>query len=121
EALAFGINYSYIHRKFDITPEQSVSVPVFALTDVPKHKGFAYASWAPVPALHIVPSVEFASHRTTRGSYVPAAPGTVRYYRTGSYVQANRRVDFDVTGNISIGAGVRNAFDEDYQLADGFP
>jgi len=37
------------------------------------------------------------------------------------YVQANLRVDYDLTDRITIGAGVRNAFDDLYSLTDGFP
>ena len=121
ETLEMGANYSYIHRTFDITPEQNVTVPVFALTDVPKHKGFAYADWSLVPIVHIVPSVEVASSRTTLDTYVPTAPGTVRYYQTGSYVQAGLRVDVDVMDNVTIGVGARNLFDDNYTLTDGFP
>jgi iron complex outermembrane receptor protein len=122
ETLELGANYSYTHRSFDIAADQSVTVPVFALTDVPKHKGFVYASWSPIAALRIVPSVELASNRTTLDTFVPgAAAGTVRYYQTGSYVQANLRADYDLTENISLGAGVRNAFDDSYTLVDGFP
>jgi iron complex outermembrane receptor protein len=33
----------------------------------------------------------------------------------------NLRVDFDVSENIALGAGVRNAFDKSYTLTDGFP
>ncbi len=121
ETLGLGANYSYIHRKFDITPEQNVTVPVFALTDVPKHKGFVYADWSPVPMVHIVPNIEVASKRTTLDTYVPTSPGTVRYYRTGGYVQAGLRVDVDVMENVTLGVGARNLFDDNYTLTDGFP
>ena len=119
--LELGANYSYIHRSFKITPEQNVTVPVFELTDVPKHKAFVYADWALVTVVHVVPSVEVASKRTTLDTYVPTAPGTVRYYQTGSYVQAGLRVDVDVMENVTLGLGARNLFDANYMLTDGFP
>jgi iron complex outermembrane receptor protein len=119
--LEIGGNYSYIHRKFDIQPATGVPVPVFALTDVPTHKGFAYASWSPVDVLHIVPSVDVASNRTTLDTFFPTAPTTVHYYRTGSYAVANLRVDFDVMPNVTLGVGARNLFDDYYVLTDGFP
>ncbi|ARR55674.1 TonB-dependent receptor [Rhizorhabdus wittichii DC-6] len=120
--LELGVNYTYIRREFDITPQAAETVPVFALTDVPTHKGFAYARWSPVERLSIYPNLDFASKRTTLDTFVPGAPvGTVRYYRTGGYVQANLRVDYEVFDNVEIGVGARNIFDKYYVLTDGFP
>jgi iron complex outermembrane receptor protein len=119
--IELGGNYSYIRRKFDIASAAAVTVPVFALTDVPTHKGFAYARWSPIAALKILPSVEYASNRTTLDTYFPTSPTTVRYYRTGSYVQANIRVDYEVIDGVEIGVGARNLFDDYHVLTDGFP
>ncbi|WP_447761183.1 TonB-dependent receptor plug domain-containing protein [Sphingopyxis panaciterrae] len=116
--LELGANYTYTHRAFDIgTPAAGTVVPVFRLTDVPTHKGFAYASWSPFGGLTIVPSVDFASNRTTLGTFSPI----VDYYRTGSYVQANLRIDYALRDGIQIGVGARNLFDDNYILTDGFP
>jgi len=119
--LELGANYTYIRREFDIYQQAGVTVPVFALTDVPTHKGFAYARWSPVERLSIYPNVDFASKRTTLDTFVPGAAGAVRYYRTGGYVQANLRVDYEVIDNVEIGVGARNIFDRYYVLTDGFP
>jgi iron complex outermembrane receptor protein len=123
ESLQVGANYTYMHRKFDIDPMPGVTPPaVFALTDVPKHKAFLYASWSPIAALTIVPNLEIASGRTTLDTFVPgAAAGTVRYYKTGGYAVANLRVDYEVLKNVEIGVGARNLFDKYYLLTDGFP
>ena len=120
--LQLGANYSYIHRDFDIQQRAGVILPLaFALTDVPGHKGFVYADWSPTPRLHVVPSVEAASNRTTLASTTPTPPGVPFYYRTGSYVQGNIRVDYEVVDGIQLGVGARNLFDDNYQLVDGFP
>lgn len=119
--LELGANYTYIRRDFDIFPQANVTVPVFALTDVPTHKGFAYARWTPIERLSIYPNIDFASKRTTLDTFVPGAAGVVRYYRTGAYVQANLRVDYQVIDNVDIGVGARNIFDKYYVLTDGFP
>jgi iron complex outermembrane recepter protein len=122
QALELGANYSFIKRDFKIgAPAPGAIVPVFALTDVPKHKAFVYASWSPTGRLHLVPNVDIASSRVTLDTYYPVSPTTVRYYRTGGYVLANARVDYDLTDVITLGVGVRNVFDRNYQLTDGFP
>lgn len=116
--LELGANYTWTHRSFDIgTPAAGTVVPVFRLTDVPAHKGFAYASWSPFGGLTIVPSVDVASNRTT----LKTASPPVIYYRTGSYVQANLRIDYALREGVEIGVGARNLFDDNYILADGFP
>jgi iron complex outermembrane receptor protein len=112
-----GANYTYTHRSFDIgTPAAGTIVPVFRLTDVPAHKGFAYAAWSPLTGLHIVPNIDIASSRTTLTTASPPV-----YYQTGSYVQANLRVDYMLRDGIEIGVGARNLFDDNYTLTDGFP
>ncbi|MDD3798596.1 MAG: TonB-dependent receptor [Novosphingobium sp.] len=110
DTLTVGANYTYVHRDLD-DPTNSAFQP----TGVPTHKAFLYAEWQPLPPLHVRPSMEIASDRwtvTTDGSL---------YYRTGSYVQANLSIDYDILEDVSIGVGVRNAFDDSYQLTDGFP
>jgi iron complex outermembrane receptor protein len=116
-----GANYSYIHRKFDVgTAPTGGLIRPFQLTDVPAHKGFVWLNWHPLAGLEIVPSIELASDRMT---VTPATANGLApvYYKTGSYTLANLRAEYALTPNFSIGAGVRNAFDELYQLTDGFP
>lgn len=122
-SLELGANYTYTHRSFDIgsDPQVTRNIPIFRLTDVPAHKGFAYLSWSPVERLAIVPNIDIASNRTTLDTYnTTSVPGT-RYYRTGSYAIANLRVDFTLLEGIEVGVGARNLFDDYYVLTDGFP
>ncbi len=119
--LQLGANYTYIHRKFAIAPLAGSTPPAaFALTDVPTHKAFVYADWTPLARLHIVPSADIASRRTTLAATNPP-PGIPFYYRTGSYVQAALRVDYALTERIDVAVGARNLFDDNYRLVDGFP
>ncbi|EIZ77598.1 TonB-dependent receptor [Novosphingobium sp. Rr 2-17] len=116
-SLELGGNYTYIHRSFTIgTPAAGTTVSAFQLTDVPTHKGFAYASWAPVDKLHIVPSVDVASDRTTSTTASPPV-----YYRTGHYLVANLTAAYALRQGVEVSVGVRNLFDDNYTLTDGFP
>ncbi|WCT73976.1 TonB-dependent receptor [Sphingomonas naphthae] len=108
--LKLGGNYTWTHRDLN-DPTNAAFQP----TGVPTHKAFVWADWAPVSRVHIVPNLDIASDRWTVNT-----AGT-RYYRTGSYVQANLRVDVTVIEGVEIGVGGRNLFDDSYQLADGFP
>ncbi|MBO9519251.1 MAG: TonB-dependent receptor [Porphyrobacter sp.] len=110
DTLTAGANYTFIKRNFD-----DPSNAGFEPTGVPTHKGIIYVDWQPVDGLHVYPNLELASDRWTVNT-----AGT-SYYRTGGYVLANFRVDYDVTDKVTLGAGVRNAFDELYYLTDGFP
>ncbi len=110
DALSLGANYTWTERDFT-----DPSVLAFEATGVPRHKAFAWVNWEPLPGLSILPSVEIASDRWTVNT-----AGT-RYYRTGAYVQANLRLDYEVIDGVVLGAGVRNAFDDSYTLTDGFP
>lgn len=116
-SLMIGANYGYIHRKFKITgAAPDTTVPVFELTDVPAHKGFLYVEWKPADRLRILPSVELVSDRTTSTTASPPV-----YYQTGSHVLGNLRVEFMAASGIEVSAGVRNLFDAQYSLTDGFP
>ena len=108
--LTVGANYTWVHRDL-----KDPTNPDFEATGVPDSKGFIYADWHPLRGLRVLPNLELASNRWTANT-----AGTL-YFRTGSYIQANMTVDYDLTDEISIGAGVKNAFDELYVLTDGFP
>ena len=120
-ALDAGVNYSFIDRNFDVgLPVAPNTIRPFRLTDVPRHKAFAYLNWRPLAGLEIVPNVEFASDRTT---VTPASANALLpvYYQTGAYVQAGLKIDYAVTQQITLGVGARNLFDDYYVLTDGFP
>ena len=108
--LSVGANYTWTNRDFT-----DPTIPAFEPTGVPKHKAFAWAEWAPTGRLTIIPSLEIASDRWT------VSPTGTTYYRTGSYVQGSLRADYEVLDGVVVGAGVRNAFDDNYTLTDGFP
>jgi len=119
--LSAGINYSYIHRSFDVgTAPVGGFIRLFQLTDVPASKGFAWIEWEPLSGLTILPSIEFTSDRPTVDAASANGNAPV-YYDLDGYVNAALRVDYAVTDHIKLGAGVKNLFDEYYLLTDGFP
>ncbi|MEN3951725.1 TonB-dependent receptor [Iodidimonas sp. SYSU 1G8] len=105
-----GVNYTYTHRDLN-----DPSNAAFEPTGVPTHKAFLYVDWSPLERLRIVPNLDIASSRWTVNT-----AGT-RYYRTGSHVQANLRIDYELLNGVAIGVGARNLFDESHTLTDGFP
>jgi iron complex outermembrane receptor protein len=110
-AFSIGGNYTYTHRKL-IDPSNAAFRP----TDVPTHKAFVYADWHPIPKLHILPSADVASDRWTVTDIAP-----IVYYRTGAYVNAALRVEYEVLPGVDLSIGSRNLFDDNYQLVDGYP
>ena len=109
--LSLGGNYTYTHRKL-VDPSNAAFRP----TDVPTHKAFVYADWHPIPKLHVVPSADIASDRWTVTDIAP-----IVYYRTGAYVNAALRLDYEVIPGVDLSVGSRNLFDDNYQLVDGYP
>lgn len=110
EALELGGNYTWIERDFT-----DPNIPAFEPVGVPTHKGFVWAHWTPTARLAVIPSLEITSDRWT------VTPTGALYYRTGAYTRADLRIDYEVAEGIVLGAGVRNAFDDNFALTDGFP
>ncbi|WP_443971980.1 TonB-dependent receptor domain-containing protein [Sphingobium sp. CR28] len=110
DTLTVGGNYSRQVR--DIADPTNAA---FRPTGVPRDKAFLYALWTPLARVEITPSLELASNRWTANT-----AGT-RWTRTGSYALAGLRADLTLTEGVSIGAGIMNAFDDNYALVDGFP
>jgi iron complex outermembrane receptor protein len=106
-----GGNYTWTHRNL-VDPGNAAFRP----TDVPTHKAFVYADWTVLPRLHLVPSADIASSRWTVTDVAP-----IVYYRTGAYVNGAIKAEYQLRHGTSISASVRNLFDQNYQLVDGYP
>ncbi|OJV01847.1 MULTISPECIES: TonB-dependent receptor [unclassified Nitrobacter] len=118
--LTVGGNYTFIER--DVS---DVSVPGFKPGGVPTHKAFLYASWRPIDLLTVTPSLEIASDRwsevNTSGSGVVYNAFPAPYIRTGAYTLANVNVSYMLMENVELAGGVKNLFDQNYELAWGLP
>jgi len=108
--LSVGANYTYTRRELD-DPGNAAFRP----TGVPTHKAFAYADWEALPGLRVLPSLDVASDR-----WIVNTAGT-RYFRGGGHLLANLRLDYELTDRLTFGVGGRNLFDQNYELAEGFP
>lgn len=108
--LDVGGNYTLTIRSLS-----DPNVPNMKAVGTPNHKLFLHADWRPVDSLTIIPSVEAAS-----GRYSQSTSGTV-FLGNGGYALANLQATYALTANAELSAGVRNLFDVNYSLADGFP
>lgn len=109
ERLKVGGNYSLLKRNID-DPLQ----PNLQATGTPTHLGFLYASYRPIDAVTITPSIELADERwsdVTGGGY----------RQVGQYTLVNLQLQYRPIEAWELALGARNLADENFQLADGFP
>lgn len=109
--LDVGGNYSYVH-----TEVKNPNDPNARLTTTPRNKALAFARWRPLDGLLVLPSVEYADARwstsaTTSGAYV----------KTGQYVLANVKLEYQVLPGWDLSLTARNLFDRNYAVSDGYP
>lgn len=105
-----GANYTYIRRIVD-----NPATPGFELTGVPINKAFVYLDFQVTPRFTVTPSLDLASNRWTTNT-----AGTA-YFQTGAYALANLGFTWRMNRQVDLLAGVRNLFDENYQLVYGYP
>ena len=107
--LEFGANYTYIERENLST---STSSTIIQLTDVPRHKVFAYGQWHFAESWRLIGSGEYDSDRTssTDGRRIASEFGI-----------ASVKLAWNVVRNTDVEFGVNNLFDRDYEYLEGFP
>lgn len=89
--------------------------PAFRPVGVPDISWFLWASWQPAPELTILPSIDLAGDR-----WIVNTSGT-RWQRDGTYAIASLRVAWEPIANLELAVSGRNLFDQNFQLAEGFP
>lgn len=107
-----GVSYSFLHR-------DSKSEPAVALLDTPSHKVTASLVAAPFAsrlqrALTIAAIVSRESRRNVQND-----GGTFR--RLDGFTRMDLKASWHVHQTTSVEVGASNAFDANYQLADGYP
>jgi iron complex outermembrane receptor protein len=127
------------------TPNAKEAVAASEIEGQPVHKIFLYAAWKATRQLTLTPSIEIATDRkalvtdcgttltwndpgnapNTGGcaSVAAGSPAERRpnYVKLGSYALVNFQGEYAWDRDTTLALGVTNLFDQDYQLAQGFP
>ncbi|MES2262487.1 MAG: TonB-dependent receptor [Pseudomonadota bacterium] len=101
--LEFGGNYT-------LTELKNISAPATKLLDVPRQKITAHALFRPVDSVDLI---AFAEHNSGRW-----ASNTLELR---SFTTLNFKAAYKPLARVTLEAGVNNAGDKNYMLADGFP
>lgn len=109
-SLTLGGNYTYMKRRLS-DPQRPDLKPV----GTPEHLAYLYAHWRPIEDLTITPSVELSSYRWSSNRFED------EFTRVGGFGLMNVNVEYNLNDNTTFGGGVRNIFDRNYELADGYP
>ena len=103
--LTLGANYTYTQAKN--------KTKYLIVTDVPKHKFFAYVDWKIIPNVSL-----YISQEAEHGRYYLDDAKTVKLSGFGN---TNAKVIYNVTKQLSLEAGVSNIFDKNYYYQAGYP
>lgn len=104
DKLETGINYTFIYNKNRTNKQQ--------ITDIPKHKVFAYGKYSPFKPLSILASLEYDTTRFSSSDGI---------YKAGEFVVINMKVSYEVVRDLLLEAGVNNIADRNYALSEGYP
>ena len=102
--LTAGADYLYLHR-------ENLTNPDIKPTDAPEHSLKMYVEWQALPRLTLVQNVEFNSSRYS-SSY-----GT----KVDGFWLCNLDAQVALPRGLELAAGIRNLFDENYELGEGYP
>jgi iron complex outermembrane receptor protein len=108
-----GLSYGYIQQE-TLTTLAKNTEPVKSL-DTPRQTGSLHADLRPLPWLSVVPEFQYASWRYSFSD----GKGTTR--RIGGFTVANLKVAIHLPHEVTLGVGVQNLFDKNYQLQEGYP
>jgi iron complex outermembrane recepter protein len=104
DMLDCGFNYTYLDNNNRSSSDK--------LTDVPEHKFFVYSKFTPLKPLSILADLEWDSRRWSSTNGVRVAKG---------FTVVNVKATYPIVKGLQIEAGVRNLFDKNYALNEGYP
>ncbi|MGD9782615.1 MAG: TonB-dependent receptor plug domain-containing protein [Kiritimatiellia bacterium] len=102
--LKTGFDYLYLHRR-------NLENPEIKLTDAPEHHLKAYVEWKAGSRLTLAPNVEVNSSRYS------SSTGT----KADGFWLCNLDAQVALPRGFGLNAGIRNIFDENYELNEGYP
>jgi iron complex outermembrane recepter protein len=108
--LTLGANYTYLRRQL-VDPVRADLKPV----GTPLHNAYIYANWQPYENFTVSPSLQLSSSRWSTDRLETS------FFETDGFALANLDFQYDFSEQTSANFGVRNLFDKNYELADGFP
>jgi len=108
--LTLGARYTYLKRQL-IDPVRPGLQPI----GTPDHSAYIYAEWLPWEDLTVSPGIELYTSRWSTDRLEN------NFFQTKGFALVNLSMNYRLRETMSFDFGVRNIFDTDYQLADGFP
>lgn len=118
DRLGLRANYTYI--------DAGIEDPLISglqITDIPNHKVYLALDWQATDTLTVTPSVEIYGSRWSdpaAGQPGGASP-TYAYTKMPGFALANFSASWQVSERAAVDFGIRNVFDRDIQVVEGFP
>jgi iron complex outermembrane receptor protein len=108
--LTLGANYTYLKRRL-VDPVRTGLKPV----GTPVNNAYLYANWQPYEYFSVSPNIQLSSSRWSTDRLEN------NFYETKGFALMNVDFQYDLSDQVSTNFGIRNLFDKNYELADGFP
>lgn len=105
-----GLNYTYVDTNNRSNADK--------ITDVPEHKFFIYTKYKPIDKLSLLADLEIDSRRYS--STTSGLPGGNPRIARG-FTLVNAKAMYEIIKGLQIEAGIRNIFDKNYELNEGYP
>ncbi|MFV0336022.1 MAG: TonB-dependent receptor [Tropicimonas sp.] len=116
DRLTVNANYTYLD-----TSLSDPSINGLRITDIPRHKVYLGLDWQATDTLTLSPSLEGYSSRWSNPAVGSGDAENPAYTKMHGFGLANFAARWEITPKIAADFGVRNIFDRDYEVVEGFP